>query len=128
MGYPCTPSRYDVLEAMAGHFVICARCSNRFSVPYEIGLWSCPVCRAANESAATLAEKAVTSPTAQLRRKPVPMQLAEAWGRLTRKRSLYGYADRLIDVACPKCQAGITMTNNVRTARCVNCRAVVQRT
>ena len=57
-----------------------------------------------------------------------PMQLAVAWGRLTRKRSLYGYADRLIDVACPECQTGITMTNNVRTVRCVNCQAVVQRT
>jgi uncharacterized CHY-type Zn-finger protein len=117
-----------IYETMGGHFVICARCSNRFSVPYEIGLWSCPVCRAANESAATVADKRVTSPAAQVRRKPLPMQLGEAWGRLTGRKSLYGYADRLIDVACPKCQAGITMTNNVRTARCVNCEAVVQRT
>jgi ribosomal protein L37AE/L43A len=116
------------LESMAAHFVICARCSQRFSVPYEIGLWSCPICRADNESAATLADKVVTAPTARLRRKPAPMQLAELLGRLTRKRSLYGYADKLIDVACPKCQTGITMTNNVRTARCANCQAVVQRT
>ena len=65
---------------MDGHFVICSRCSNRFSVPYEIGLWSCPVCRAANESAATLADKAVTAPAAQPRGKPVGMQLAETLG------------------------------------------------
>jgi hypothetical protein len=67
-------------------------------------------------------------PTAQVRPKPVPMQLAEALGRLTGRKSLYGYAEKLIDVPCPECQTGITMTNNVRTARCVNCEAVVQRT
>jgi ribosomal protein L37AE/L43A len=113
---------------MGGHFVTCARCSDRFSVPYEIGLWSCPVCRAANESTAAVADKLVTSPAARVRSKPLPMQLAETLGRLTRKKSLYAYADRLIDVACPQCQTGITMTNNVRTARCTNCEAVVQRT
>ena len=116
-----------IFADMGGHFVICARCSDRFSVPYEVGLWSCPVCRTANESA-SLVGKIVTSPTAQVRRKPVPMQLAEVWGGVTRKKSLYGYADRLIDIVCPECQAGITMTNNVRTARCVNCEAIVQRT
>jgi ribosomal protein L37AE/L43A len=113
---------------MAAHSVTCARCSNRFSVPYEIGLWSCPLCRTANESSAALAGTILTAPAAQVRLKPVPMQLAEAAGRLVRRKSLYGYADKLIDVACPKCQTGITMTNNVRTARCVNCEAVVQRT
>jgi len=113
---------------MAAHSVTCARCSNRFSVPYEIGLWSCPLCRSANESSAALADKIVTAPAAQVRLTPVPMQLAEALGRLVRRKSLYGYADKLIDVACPECKTGITMTNNVPTARCVNCEAVVQRT
>src|SRR4051812_30079477 len=113
--------------AMSGRSVTCAKCSSRFSVPYEIGLWSCPVCRTANESQ-TLAGKLVTSPAARVRRKPVPMRLAEVWGGLARRKSLYGYADWLIDIVCPECNAGITMTNNVRTARCVNCEAIVQRT
>jgi ribosomal protein L37AE/L43A len=113
---------------MNGHSVTCSSCGNRFSVPYEIGLWSCPICRSANESAAVLADRIVASPAAQVRPKPAPMQLADALGRMTRKKPLYAYADKLIDVACPECQADITMTNNVRTVRCVNCEAVVQRT
>jgi phage FluMu protein Com len=96
-------------------------------VPYEIGLWSCPRCKAANESPATLAGNVVGSASAEVRRKPVAMHFADACGRLIGKQSLYGYADRVIDVECPRCKAGLTMTTNVRIARCVSCEAVVRR-
>ncbi len=85
------------------------------------------MCRAANESSETLAGTILGSATAEVRRKPVAMQLGDAWGRLTGKKPLYGYADRVIEVECPQCRSELTMTLNVRIVQCANCAAVVRR-
>jgi hypothetical protein len=69
----------------------------------------------------------VTSATAEVRRKPVSMQLVDTLARLTGKKSLYAYADRVIEIQCPRCRAEMTMTPNVRIAQCTACEAVVQR-
>jgi ribosomal protein L37AE/L43A len=111
----------------SGLAVTCGGCGNEYAVRQEVGLWSCPICRTSNDVAAVLAGTIVGSAESEARRKPVSMRLADAWSRLTGKRPLYAYADRLIAVRCPQCSAVVNMTKNVRIAKCSGCTTIVQR-
>jgi phage FluMu protein Com len=107
---------------MGAHFVQCANCGGQFRVAEGVMSWNCPACQTINQPpAGALATKIWGPAVAEQRRKPIGVQLSDAWARATGKKPLWGYDNQFLVVTCPNCQQQANVSVNVQVNQCGSC-------
>jgi ribosomal protein S27E len=107
-------------------FVQCDHCGTQLRAPWDVKIWTCPVCNQQTDSTSGFADRLLGPAAAETRRKPIGIQLTSALDRARGRTPLWGYNNQFVAVICPSCGMQQTISVNIHAVQCSNCTTVFQ--